>query len=69
MPSVECISKTDLSLLFLDFLGKQTRSVSVGKRCTQHKHGACSSSRSSGVPCLLLGEDREDFLGEDEVET
>lgn len=43
--------------------------VSVGKKCTQHKRGACSSSRSSGVPCLLLGENREDFLGEDEVET
>ena len=69
MPRVGRLSKTDLSFLFLDFLGKQTRSVSVGKRCTQHKYGMCSSGRSSGVPCLSVGEDREDFLGEDEVET
>lgn len=55
MPRVERISKTDLSFLFLDFLGKQTRSVSIRKLYTQHKCGTCSSGRSSGVPWLSLG--------------
>ena len=31
MPRVECISKTDLSFLFLDFLGKQMRLFLLGR--------------------------------------